>query len=103
MPSHSPKGKADIGKEEMYRCGGLNEKCSHMLMFEYLVSSWWNCFGRIRKCGLAGEGVSQRAVCGVSKVLYHSLCSLPPAYGSKCGPSDAPANMPATCCHDVLP
>jgi hypothetical protein len=26
-------------------------------MFEYLVPSWWDCLGRIRRCGLLGGGV----------------------------------------------
>jgi hypothetical protein len=25
---------------------------------EYLIPNWWNCLGRLRRCGLAGGGVS---------------------------------------------
>lgn len=44
-------------------------------MFEHLVSSWWNCLGKIRRCGLVGIGVGRG--CEVSKAhaipSYHSL------------------------------
>lgn len=32
-------------------------------MFEQLILSWWNVFGRIRRCGLAGEGVALLEAC----------------------------------------
>lgn len=31
--------------------------CVHR--FEYLISSWWNCLGRIRRCGFVEGGASQ--------------------------------------------
>lgn len=36
-------------------------------MFEYLVSTWWNCLGRIRRCDLVGGSVSLGAHFEVSK------------------------------------
>lgn len=38
--------------------GGLDENGSHLLMFEHLVSSWWNCLENVRMYGLVGGGVS---------------------------------------------
>jgi hypothetical protein len=29
----------------------------YRLMFEYLVPSWWNCLGKIRRCGLIRGGI----------------------------------------------
>lgn len=45
------------------QCGDLIENAPHRALFEYLVSSWQNCLGRILRCGilvriLAGRDVS---------------------------------------------
>jgi hypothetical protein len=45
-------------------------------MFECLVPSWWNCLGRIRRCGLFGGGVSLGVIFEVSRVLCDSQLSL---------------------------
>jgi hypothetical protein len=41
------------GSKEAY-CGGMNAYLlptkAHIV--EYLISIWWNSFGRIRRCGL---------------------------------------------------
>jgi len=36
----------------------FDEKAAIGSVFECLVPSWWNCLGRIRRCGLVEEGVS---------------------------------------------
>jgi hypothetical protein len=28
-------------------------------MFEHLAACWWNCLGRIRRCGLVGGGITE--------------------------------------------
>jgi len=38
-------------------------------VFECFVPSWWNGWGRIKRCGLVGGGVSLGAGFEVSKVL----------------------------------
>lgn len=39
-------------------CGGLNDNDPPQAhIFEYLVSNWQNCLGRIRKCDLVRGGV----------------------------------------------
>ena len=40
-------------------CGDLNENGPDR-PFEYLVPEYWNSLGRIRRCGLVGEGMSLR-------------------------------------------
>jgi hypothetical protein len=40
----------------------LVEKNSSQTMFEYLISSWWNCFGRIRRCSLVREALLEQAL-----------------------------------------
>lgn len=49
---------------------------SPTLMFEYSVPSWWNCWGRIRRCGLTAEGVSLGMDSAVSQDSHHSRCAL---------------------------
>ena len=44
-----------VQAEYCNRCGGLNENGPHRLMFKYLVPSWWNYLGRIRRRGLLKE------------------------------------------------
>lgn len=59
-------------------CGGWTENCpSKILGFEYLVSSWWNCLGRSRRCGLAEGNVSLGTgseSLRLLKFLVYSLC-----------------------------
>lgn len=42
-------------------------------MFKYIISVWWNYFGKIRKYGLVGEGVSLGV--GFEVVKAHSVPS----------------------------
>jgi hypothetical protein len=54
-------------------CGDLNENGLHKApIVEHLVRSWWDCLGRIRRCGLVGGGVSLGTGFEVSKDSYHS-------------------------------
>lgn len=48
-------------------------------MFECLAYSWWNCFGRIRCCGLI-EGVSLEVGFAVSKIPYQAQSCFPASY-----------------------
>jgi hypothetical protein len=53
-------------------------------MFEYLISSWWNYLGRIRRCDLAAGGVPLGMGFEISKA--HAILSkltLPCAYGKR--------------------
>jgi hypothetical protein len=64
-------------------------------MFEQLILSWWNVFGRIRRCGLAGEGVSLGVGFKISKDWHHCQCLfLPLTCGSKCKGSAALDMLP---------
>jgi hypothetical protein len=59
-------------------CDGLNENSLHRLcIFEYLVPSWWNCLGRIRRYGLVGGMLLGGGVlvCSFSLSLSLSLIS----------------------------
>ena len=48
-------------------------------MFEILDPSWWHHLGRIRRCALAGGGVSMGVGSELTKIPGHSqlLCLLP--------------------------
>ena len=59
-------------------CRGLNENGLYRLMFECLVPSWWNCLGRIGRCGLRERGVSLGVGFEDSKDWCHSQCVLCP-------------------------
>lgn len=60
--------------------GGLNENGPPQAnIFEYMVPSWWDRLGRIRRCGFVGEGLSVGVVLGVSFPV-----ALPPVCGSGC-------------------
>jgi hypothetical protein len=45
-------------------------------IFEYLGPSWWNCLGRIRRCGLIERGVSLAVAASKTQSIpgYLFLC-----------------------------
>ena len=45
-------------------------------MFGCLVPTWWNCLGRIRRCGFIGGGMLLGIDFEVSKDLCDSQCAL---------------------------
>lgn len=63
-------------------CGGLNDNGPYRPMCSTtLVSSGWNCLGRIRRRGLAGRGVSTR-VGGVA-LRFQWTCSIPTVFSAR--------------------
>jgi hypothetical protein len=79
--------------------GDLNESGPHRLTYINVPSdpSWWNYLGRIRRCGLVGEGMSLGAGFGIQKPMPFSANSPPHACGS-----DVISQLPFqhhACCH----
>lgn len=63
-------------------------------MFEYLIPSWWNCFGRIRKCDLVRGGVSKpQAIAFVIVCLLVSLKERALSYCCSTMPAHPPAAL----------
>ena len=87
-------------------CGGLNEMAAiDSIMFECLVPSWWNCFGRIDRCDLADGSMSLWVGLESVKPLSLLICSLcfMPVIQDVSSQLPAPVSMPIYCCHVFKP
>jgi hypothetical protein len=63
-------------------------------MFEFLIPSWWNCLGTIKRCGFVRRGASLQASFEVSKGWDHSQhLSLSPTCSLRCELSAILADM----------
>lgn len=72
-------------------------------MFEYLDLGWLFCLGSIRKCGLAGEGVSLGVDFKISEDSCHPQCTASLAPTSRSRYELSPATRPLLCCHWIKP
>lgn len=68
--------------------------CIVSYVLQYVVPTWWNCLGRIKKYGLIGGGVPLGVGLGVSRPMPFQVCSRLPFCGSKC---EFSAVAPASC------
>jgi hypothetical protein len=67
-------------------------------MLEYLVHRWWNCLGRIRRCGPVGGGVSLGQALRFQKPRLFPVCSLCPQLSDQ----DMSSDTVPLFCHHVL-
>lgn len=72
---YQPRQDCFIWWESRCHCDGLDEKCPPQSSIQLLVSSWWQCLGRLERCGFAGGNMSDPQGRLWNSTISSLLCS----------------------------